>query len=92
MHFYGANIKASQKWDTGGDEVINTRKFKAAMVEAGYTQATLAKAVGMNTRTLNAKINGKSKMFVEEACIFCELLNIVGDKKKVSIFLSDKSQ
>lgn len=72
--------------------MINTKKLKATMVEKGYTQELLAKEIGMSKNTLNAKINGKSKMYVDEAYAICEALRITSDDLKVSIFLPESSQ
>ncbi len=71
---------------------MNVNKLKAAIVESGYTQVSLAKELGVSKNTINAKINGKSRLFVDEACAICELLNISDDKQKASIFLSGSSQ
>ena len=65
---------------------MNVNKLKAAMVEAGYTQRTLAKAMNMSKNTLNAKINGKSRIFIDEAMTICHLLNIPSENLK-EIFL-----
>lgn len=65
---------------------MNVKKIKAAMIEAGYTQRTLAKELKMSKNTLNAKINGKSRIFIDEAMALCELLNIPCDKMS-DIFL-----
>lgn len=68
---------------------MNVRKLRAATVEAGYTQVSLAKAMGMSKNTVNAMLNGRRKMYVDEACKICSLLNITSDEKKVEIFLNE---
>ena len=68
--------------------MINTLLLKAAIVEAGYTQASLSKKLDMSENTLSAKINGHSKFFIDEATAICKLLNITDEKKKVQIFLA----
>lgn len=68
--------------------MVNSRLLKAAIVEAGYTQASLSKKLDMTENTLSSKINGHSKFFIEEATTICELLNITDDKRKVQIFLA----
>lgn len=72
--------------------MINTKKLKATMVEKGYTQELLSKEIGISKNALNAKINGRSKMYVDEACAICEALQITSDDVKVSIFLPASSQ
>ena len=41
-------------------------KIRAAMVEAGYTQETLANAIGIGHSTLNIKLNGKRDFTIPE--------------------------
>lgn len=61
--------------------------FMKKMASAGYTQRSYAEKAGISKNTLNAKINGKSKidtMFIAQAC---DLLHIVDPVEKVEIFL-----
>lgn len=67
--------------------MINTLKLKAAITEAGYTQATLAQKLEMSPNTLSSKIIGKAKFDIEEATTICELLGISDGTKKAAIFL-----
>lgn len=55
---------------------MNVKKIKAAMVEAGFSQRKLAEEMNMSKNTLNAKINGRARIFVDEALKLCVLLNI----------------
>lgn len=55
---------------------MNTKKLKAALVESGYNQRVLAKEMNMSTNTLNAKLNGKSAITIDEALLFSEKLNL----------------
>lgn len=71
---------------------MNVPLLKAAMVEAGYTQKTLAKALGWSHNTANAKVNGKTPVFVDEACAICDVLHITSLERKVEIFLPTSSQ
>lgn len=66
---------------------INTLKLKAAIIEAGYTQATLAEKLKISQNTLSAKIIGKSVFDIEEATQICEILGINDGAKKAAIFL-----
>ena len=68
--------------------LINYNKLKGAMVQAGYTQLSFAKQLNMSKNTLNAKMNGKSKIYIDEANVMCEVLGIVDEKEKCDIFLS----
>lgn len=66
---------------------MKVNKIKAAMAEAGYNQCNLANAMNMSKNTLNAKINGKSRLFIDEALTLCQLLGIPHEKM-ADIFLS----
>jgi transcriptional regulator with XRE-family HTH domain len=55
---------------------MNSKKLKAALVEAGYNQRDFAAAVQMSKNTLNAKLNGKSPITIDEALLFSEKLNL----------------
>ncbi len=67
--------------------LINTLKLKAAIVEAGYTQQTLAQKLKMSPNTLSFKITGKTNFDIEEATQICEILGISDGAKKAAIFL-----
>ena len=68
--------------------MVNLIRLKAAMVCAGLNQGAFAKRLRMAPNTLNAKVNGKSKITTEEATEMCEILGITEDREKVAIFLS----
>lgn len=62
-------------------------KLKGKIVEAGYTQRSLAKEVGMSKNTLNSKVNGKIPFNTDEIERICTSLSIVDPVEKASIFL-----
>lgn len=68
--------------------MVNTCKLKAAMVEFGLSQTLFATKLGMSKNTLNAKLNGRAKITVDEAKEMCEILNLKDNEKKCEIFLS----
>ena len=68
--------------------MVNANKFRAKMVEQGYTQKSLATAAGMNENTLGAKINGKSFFDTREVGILCNLMHIEEPAEKCDIFLA----
>lgn len=51
-------------------------EFKRVLEEAGYTQAKLAKTLGMHEKTLSYKVNEKTAFSVPEVKRICEILNI----------------
>nr|UVY38448.1 MAG: BetR domain protein [Bacteriophage sp.] len=55
---------------------LNTRLLKAKMVEKGFTQSTLAIAIGISEMSLSRKINGLREFRLSEACKICEVLDI----------------
>lgn len=46
--------------------MIDTRKVKARMLMMGLTQPIIAELMGINVATLNAKINNKRRLYVDE--------------------------
>lgn len=62
-------------------------KLKCKIMEAGFTQRSLAKELGMSKNTLNSKVNGKTPFNTVEIRRLCDLLNIVSGEEKASIFL-----
>jgi DNA-binding XRE family transcriptional regulator len=71
---------------------MNANKLKGRMVEAGYSQKTLAAAIKMSENSLSNKLNGRSSFTLDEASEICALLSIVDPTEKVSIFLDRPSQ
>lgn len=57
---------------------MNVNKIKGRMVELGYTQELLAKKFGVDTSTINRKINYSdgSKITVAEAQKLIDILEI----------------
>lgn len=68
--------------------MINTRKLKGRIVAAGYTQSTLAAAVGMSVNSLNAKVNGNAVFNCDEVEAICLALDIIDPVEKCEIFLA----
>lgn len=68
--------------------MLNTNLFKAAMLEAGYNQTTLSKAMKWAPNTTSAKINNKSEITLNEAKKLCQLLNIHDGERKTMIFFA----
>ena len=68
--------------------MVNANKFRAKMVEGGYTQKSLAADAGMSENTLGAKINGKAYFNTKEVDTLCGLLHIDEPAEKCEIFLA----
>lgn len=68
--------------------MINRNKLLAKIVEAGMTQKTVAKSLGISLNTLNSKINGNGYFNTKQVVDLCKLLNIDDDNTKTSIFLN----
>lgn len=69
---------------------MNSNKLKAAIVEAGYSQRKLAAIIPMALNTLNAKVNGKNPITIDEAIMLGEKLKL-SDEKFDEIFLEKSS-
>ena len=50
-------------------------KLRAAIVEAGYTQGDVAKAIGVETSTFSLKINGHRDFTLQECIRIANLVN-----------------
>ena len=82
-------LDSSQKRDTEEvKKVVNKNKLKGAIVSAGFTQKTFAEALKMSKNSLNAKVNGNSRITMDEADRMCELLDIKDAAMKADIFLA----
>lgn len=64
-----------------------SNKLKGKIVEAGYSQRSLALELGMSKNTLNAKVNGKVPFNTIEIERICEKLGIRDVAEKAAIFL-----
>lgn len=62
--------------------------LRARMVEAGYTQRSLAKEINMSENSLSSKLSGRSSFDVDEAVTICNVLNIRDYRDRANIFLS----
>lgn len=65
---------------------MNTRLLRAKIVEMGFTQSTLADAIGISQMSLSRKINGLREFRLSEACKICEILHIENPSQ---IFFTD---
>jgi transcriptional regulator with XRE-family HTH domain len=55
---------------------FNHSKLRGKMRELGFSQSTLADAIGINESTLSAKLNGKAYFSTLEIDKICQVLNI----------------
>lgn len=55
---------------------FNYSKLLGRIKECGFTQAILAKAIGINKATLSAKLNNKNVFLITEVTAICKLLDI----------------
>lgn len=72
--------------------MLNTRKLRGVMAEAGVTQRDIAKALGKSENTVSNRIKGISPFDVSEVLIICDLLGITDNSLKAEIFLHKTSQ
>jgi transcriptional regulator with XRE-family HTH domain len=63
-------------------------KLKGKIAEAGFSQRSLAEALGMSKNTLNAKVNGKVPFNTVEIEQICKVLGIHDVTEKATIFLA----
>lgn len=55
---------------------MNTNVLKGKMVEKGFTQESLAKAVGISTNSMSRKLLGERQFRLGEVVRICEVLEI----------------
>ena len=55
---------------------MNTNILKGKMIEKGYTQEGLAKAVGISTNSMSRKLLGTRQFRLGEVVKICEVLDI----------------
>ena len=56
--------------------MLDTRKVKARMVMLGLTQPDVAKEMGINVATFNAKLNNSRRIYIDEYLKLCEILQL----------------
>lgn len=72
--------------------MLNKRKFLGKIAEAGYSQRSLAKEIGVSKNTINQKVNGRGCFDTEQIDKICCALGITSGREKAEIFLSESSQ
>lgn len=72
--------------------MVNSRLLRSKMALAGITQRELAAKMKKAENTISAKINGKSRLYLDEIDEICEALDISSDAEKAEIFLNKMSQ
>lgn len=68
--------------------MFNKLKFKAKIIEAGFTIYSLSNEVGMNPATMHRKMNGDSDFTRKEIQDLGKILNLSLDNIK-EIFFAD---
>jgi transcriptional regulator with XRE-family HTH domain len=58
----------------------NYSKLLGRIKECGFTQETLANAIGKNQSTLSIKLNGRYPFTAKEIDAICKVLDISNDK------------
>ena len=73
---------------------MNYRKLLGRIKECGYTQGSLAAAIGVNASHFSGKVNGNFPFRQEEIFRICTVLEIPRDEVGVYFFTPDveKSQ
>ena len=64
----------------------NYSKLLGRIKECGFTQETLASAIGMNKSTLSSKLNGRYPFTAKDIDNICKVLDISNDKIGVYFF------
>jgi len=83
-------ITLTRKWvnPTKGEiDMLDAKKLKGKIVEAGMTQGELAKIIGISQNTLTRKLTGRRDFTVGEIDRICDALHITDNGQKSQIFL-----
>ena len=72
--------------------MVDERKLKSRMALAGITQRGLAERLNRSENTVSAKVNGKSRLYLDEIDEICSILGIDSAAEKAEIFLSNSSR
>lgn len=67
---------------------MKLNKLNAKITEREIKKKTLADKFGITQQAMGKKLTGKTKMTVDDAMKFCDILMIYDDKEKVEIFLT----
>lgn len=68
---------------------MNRNKLLGLMTEAGFSQQTLAIAVGISENSMSNKVNGRRAFTIPEAKRICDILGISDPAERGSIFLEE---
>ncbi len=71
--------------------MVNSMQLKARIMGEGYTQRSLANAIGISKNTLNSKVNGNVQFNLDEVEKICKVLHIDTSEEKCAIFLQGTS-
>lgn len=66
---------------------MNLGKLNGKIAEKGVKKKDIANMFGISIQALNKKLTGKSKISVDDATKFCEILEIENNAEKNQIFL-----
>ena len=67
-------------------------KLRGIIAEKNIKTRDLAKALNISTQAVGKKISGKTKITVDDAIVFCDVIGITDNHKKCEIFLTTVSQ
>lgn len=81
---YYSVTKMKQK----GGEMMNIKKLRAKMVEAGYNQCSLALATGIKENTLCSRFTEKTEFNIGEVKLICDTIGITDGEEIKSIFFN----
>lgn len=83
LHFYGTEyiLKVCQKYGTKkGGEIMDRYTPEQARKLKGLSQKNMAIKMGLSENTYINKEKGNTKFFIDEACKFCDIIDMPLEK------------
>ena len=59
--------------------LVNSHKIKTRIFELQLSQEEIAKRMSLDQTTLNAKINNKRRIYIDEVKMLCDILDVSAD-------------
>ena len=66
--------------------MLNTLEIRARMVKLGLSQPDVAKTLNINVATFNAKLHGRTRIYLDEAVKLRDILQVTTPEESKELF------